>query len=308
MVPSTPAVAPAPTPNHAPPAAPPVPAPSAAPRRFGSRWATVVVVAAVVVGLAVGYGAAWGLVLGAVVAVPLERVFRRHDQPVLRPGLRTDVVHFLFTHLLQGAGILVAAALCWVPLHLFVVPASRGWLAHQRPVAVALLGLVVFEFFAYWQHRAAHRWAWLWRFHAVHHSSATLDWLAAARLHPFEGFVGGFFLAPAIIVAGFPVQYLGLFTGVTTVWAVLVHANVNWRLRWLDRVYVTPEYHHWHHSNEPGARDRNFGLPLWDTLFGTYAMPNDRRPARYGIDESMPDGWFAQLAHPFRRRRPTPVG
>lgn len=291
-----------------PPVAPDPAVVPSAPRSSRGRWATVAVITIVVVGLAVGYGAAWGLVIGFAVAWPLERVFRRHEQPVRRPGLRTDVVHFLFTHLLQGAALLAAAAVCWVPLHLAVIPASRDWLAARPPAVVALLALLLFEVGAYAQHRAAHAWAWLWRFHAVHHSSEHLDWLAASRLHPVEGFVGGFFLAPAVIVLGFPVASLGLFTSFTTVWAILIHANVDWRLRGLDRIFPTPEYHHWHHSNEPDARDRNFGLPLLDLLFGTWFMPAERRPARYGIDGAMPDGWFAQLAHPFRRSSPSVDG
>ena len=32
-------------------------------------------------------------------------------------------------------------------------------------------------------HRLFHRVPWLWRFHAIHHSSRALDWLAGSRLH-----------------------------------------------------------------------------------------------------------------------------
>jgi sterol desaturase/sphingolipid hydroxylase (fatty acid hydroxylase superfamily) len=269
--------------------------------RSPSRWPTVGVALLVAGGLVVGFRPAWGLVVGAAVAIPLERRYRRHEQPVRRPGIRTDVVHFLFTHLLESACLLAAAALCWIPLHHLTLDATQRWLADRHPVVVALLGLLLFDLLYYAEHRLAHRWAFLWRFHAVHHSSEHLDWLAAARLHPFEAFIAGFLVAPPFILLGFDVAQLGLLSVVTGTWAVLIHANVNWRLRWLDRIYPTPEYHHWHHANEPGARDKNFGLPLYDLLFGTYHLPRDRRPTTYGIDEPMPDGWSAQLAHPFRR-------
>jgi hypothetical protein len=47
---------------------------------------------------------------------------------------------------------------------------------------------------------------------------------------------------------------------------------------------------------------------LLDLLFGTWFMPPSGA-RRYGIDGAMPDGWFAQLAHPLPailaiRRRP----
>ena len=42
-------------------------------------------------------------------------------------------------------------------------------------------------------------------------------------------------------------------------------------------------------------------LPLVDWLFGTYYLPEQRWPERYGIEGNpVPDGWFRQLVHPFR--------
>ena len=32
-------------------------------------------------------------------------------------------------------------------------------------------------------HRAYHNTPWLWRFHAVHHSTRRMDWLAGSRTH-----------------------------------------------------------------------------------------------------------------------------
>lgn len=275
--------------------------PAAGGRRLRQQLVTAGVVAIVVGGLALGFAPAWGLVVGFAVAVPIEKVWSRHRYRVLRPGWRTDVLHFLFTHTLEVACLVAAAALCWIPLHLITIGPVAGWLATAPRLLVAGLGFLLFEVAYYAEHRLAHRWGFLWRFHAVHHSSADLDWLAASRLHPFEAFIGGFVIAPVFIVLGYPLAALGAFSTVTSIWAILIHANVDWRLRWLDRVYPTPEYHHWHHCADRGARDKNFGHPLLDTLFGTYYMPSGRRPERYGIDAAMPDGWFAQLAHPFRR-------
>jgi hypothetical protein len=141
------------------------------------------VITIVAVGLAVGYGAAWGLVIGFAVAWPLERVFRRHEQPVRRPGLRTDVVHFLFTTC-SRAPLLRAAAVCWVPLHLAVIPASRDWLAARPPAVVALLALLLFEVGV--RAARAHAWAWLWRLPRCTTPASHLDWLAA-RAAPVEG-------------------------------------------------------------------------------------------------------------------------
>ena len=68
---------------------------------------------------------------------------------------------------------------------------------------------------------------------------------------------------------------------------------------------MTPEFHHWHHADEEGAINSNYSvfLPLWDIVFGTYFMPADRRPQRYGVTEPMPPGVVRQLLHPFRGLR-----
>jgi lathosterol oxidase len=85
--------------------------------------------------------------------------------------------------------------------------------------------------------------------------------------------------------------------------AVWLHANFRPRVGWLSRWIATPEFHHWHHSAEPEAIDRNFAvhLPVIDRVFGTAHMPG-RWPAAYGIEGNpVPEGWLAQLVYPFRR-------
>jgi sterol desaturase/sphingolipid hydroxylase (fatty acid hydroxylase superfamily) len=266
------------------------------------RWVGYALLAFVGLGILIRSPLVWGFLVAASIGVTVERLWPRHPQATLRPGLRTDVLHFLFTHFLQTAALLVAAVICYVPLHRLTIPASAAWLDARPLLVQGVIGFALFTFLFYWEHRLSHAVPFLWRFHAVHHSSAELDWVAAARLHPLEFFFGGFLVAPPVILLGFRPVALGVFSGITTAWAILEHANVRWRLRLLDRVYSTPEYHHWHHSRHADARDKNFGLPLWDTLFGTYYLPRDRRPERYGIDEPMPTSYTGQMAEPFRAR------
>jgi sterol desaturase/sphingolipid hydroxylase (fatty acid hydroxylase superfamily) len=67
---------------------------------------------------------------------------------------------------------------------------------------------------------------------------------------------------------------------------------------------VSPEFHHWHHSAERDAHDRNFAslVASWDVLFGTVFLPKGRQPLHYGIDEHVPAGWIGRFFHPFRAR------
>jgi sterol desaturase/sphingolipid hydroxylase (fatty acid hydroxylase superfamily) len=85
--------------------------------------------------------------------------------------------------------------------------------------------------------------------------------------------------------------------------AVFLHGNVRFRASWLDWIVAMPEFHHWHHTAERGALDRNFAvhLPVIDRVFGTAYLPG-RWPSAYGIEGNpVPEGWLAQLTHPFRR-------
>ena len=105
-----------------------------------------------------------------------------------------------------------------------------------------------------------------------------------------------------------PVQF-GAFAAIQGILAVLLHANVRWRLRPLGRVVSTTEFHHWHHSLGDDARDANYAafLPIFDVMFGTYHMPPDARPERYGVWDHVPHGWWAQLKDPFRNRTKVPT-
>ena len=68
-------------------------------------------------------------------------------------------------------------------------------------------------------------------------------------------------------------------------------------LRW---VINTPEWHHWHHSIDDEARDKNFGLPVVDKIFGTAYMPKGKRPVAFGTHSPVPQtGYLQHLAYPF---------
>jgi sterol desaturase/sphingolipid hydroxylase (fatty acid hydroxylase superfamily) len=244
------------------------------------------------------------LLLLALVFVPLERAFaRRREQTTFRFGWVTDGVHFLVSHLgvqaLAFATLLPAAALAgvWRPAALQrTVGAQPLWL---QLVAI----LVVADLAQYWIHRAFHRVPLLWRFHAVHHSSRAIDWLAGSRLHVVDVVLTrGLVLVPVGLLGFAPGAVYGYLV-LVSFHAVFIHANVGFRFGWLDHVVTTPRGHHWHHAVAPV--DRNFAvhLPVLDRLFGTQHLPGDAWPEAYGIaGHPVPEGWLAQLVEPFRRR------
>ena len=118
----------------------------------------------------------------------------------------------------------------------------------------------------------------LWRFHSVHHSIEQMDWVASGRLHPLDqAFTQAFTIFPLFLLG----YGAGVFGGVAvfiTLLALFQHANVRLRFPGVRWVINTPEWHHWHHAIDDVARDKNFGLPVVDKLFGTAYLPKGRRP------------------------------
>lgn len=63
--------------------------------------------------------------------------------------------------------------------------------------------LIVVDFTVYWLHRAMHEVNFLWRFHAIHHSTEYMDWLASSRLHVIEVLMTRFIATLPIFLLGF---------------------------------------------------------------------------------------------------------
>ena len=153
---------------------------------------------------------------------------------------------------------------------------------------------------SYWGHRLTHTVPQLWRFHSVHHSIEQMDWVASGRLHPVDSaFTQALTIMP-LFVLGYG---NGVFAGVAvfiTLLALFQHANVRLRFPYLRWVINTPEWHHWHHSLDDEARDKNFGLPVVDKIFGTAYMPKGKRPEAFGTHSPVPQtGYLQHLAYPF---------
>lgn len=108
------------------------------------------------------------------------------------------------------------------------------------------VGYVCVTFFVYWWHRWRHHSDRLWRlFHQMHHSTYRLEAATA------------------------------FWVGVFDLWE---HTNLR-TPRWLGYVVVRPEMHRVHHEKD--RHRSNYGIPVWDMLFGTYE--NSKRDVDCGF-------------------------
>jgi sterol desaturase/sphingolipid hydroxylase (fatty acid hydroxylase superfamily) len=236
--------------------------------------------------------------------VPLEKLFARHPTRFFfRRHFWGDVLHFLLNKLLIQAGLALVIGALMLILHRLISPSFQAAVAAQRTWIQLIQAILIADLFGYLGHWLTHRVPWLWRFHAVHHSIREMDWLAAARLHPLDQVFTRALIIIPLFAMGFTKETFGGYLALSAFWALLIHANVRFHWRWLSYVLTTPELHHWHHSDDPEARDKNFAgqLPLLDLLFGTFYLPKDRRPSHYGIKEEVPAGYWRQLKYPLQK-------
>ena len=240
--------------------------------------------------------------------IPIEKAFAlRQEQKILRPQWRLDLTYFMVSHLLiqfvfLWANAFTQSLFSWAatePLH-SAVQSLPVWL--QFGLAVILADL-----FQYATHRLYHRIGFLWKFHSIHHSCESMDWLAGSRMHLCEVMLTRALVLIPLYVCGFAQPALNAYVILVGIQAVAIHANLGLQFGWLRYILATPQFHHWHHAKDPAYSDANYAvhLPVIDMLFGTYRCPRDQWPEEYGVVSGEPPRTFlGQLTHPFRPSKP----
>jgi sterol desaturase/sphingolipid hydroxylase (fatty acid hydroxylase superfamily) len=233
----------------------------------------------------------------------IEKLFKhRKDQPVFRPEWQTDFHHFIVNHMIVGF-VLLATNLM---VHKFFGWAGndgiRGWVQGLPFWVGVLLIVLVADFVQYWTHRAYHEVPILWRLHAVHHSAKSMDWLAGSRQHILELLITRTLVLAPIYVLGFSKEVIDAYIVIVGFQAVFNHANVSVRLGPLRYIIVTPNFHHWHHSQDQAALDRNYAAhyAFLDYIFGTAVKSDQLWPEKYGVlGDYVPNGFVKQFKFPF---------
>jgi len=174
---------------------------------------------------------------------------------------------------------------------------------HGWPVwSQALAMLLAADLLRYWLHRFSHEWPLLWRLHAVHHSPHKIYWLNVARFHPLEKALQFMFDALPFILLGVSEDVLTLYLVFYSINGFFQHCNIDLRLGPLNYIISGPELHRWHHSKFPEESNQNYGnnFIVWDLLFGTRFLPDDRLVGELGlINRNYPQSFISQLKTPF---------
>jgi sterol desaturase/sphingolipid hydroxylase (fatty acid hydroxylase superfamily) len=246
-------------------------------------------------------------------AFGLVEIFRSRTrrQPIFRRGYLTDVLYWLFTPVVTRSVVTIAVAVAAAPVAFLIygrvdretVLAGYGPLSRLPLWQQAILILLIADFVGYWMHRLFHGGR-LWRFHAVHHSSTELDWLSSVRVHPLNDVLMRISSTLPLLALGFKVAAVASVLPLLTLFAIMLHANLDWDFGLFRFLIASPCFHRWHHTDEQQARDKNFAglFPMYDLIFGTFYLPRNRVPERFGTSTPVPVGLLGQLAFPFRKQ------
>jgi sterol desaturase/sphingolipid hydroxylase (fatty acid hydroxylase superfamily) len=255
-------------------------------------------------------GSVKSLLVAAAVFIPFERLAtRRPGQRIWRQGWATDVLTGILNGLLVFVVLLfvLGSVDAWAAS---LAPGLRAWVGTRPTWLQVVLAVGLGDLGVYSIHRLSHTVPWLWRFHAVHHSAEEMDWLVGFRFHAFDLLLIRLASMGPLVAMNISPAALGVFVAIFGWQSWLVHANVRLPYGPLRWVFVSPEFHHWHHSVEREAYDTNFAnvFACWDVLFGTVHLPRGRHPMRYGVEDAIPTAYLGRFLYPFRRGTPAASG
>ncbi|MBL4668402.1 MAG: sterol desaturase family protein [Flavobacteriales bacterium] len=244
------------------------------------------------------------LFLMVLIFVPLELAFPKNKkQTKFHSEWRTDLLYFTISHLLiQFFGIVsqkpAVAFFGWLNLGVL-----HTWVQSLPFFIELFLALFLTDLFQYWAHRFFHTNLYLFKFHAIHHSTRNMDWLAGSRTHFVDIFVVRSMSFIPLYVMGFSTITFSVYIVFIAIHAVLIHANTRVNFGVLRYIITTPQYHHWHHCKEPEFYGKNFAVvfPFIDMIFGTYYLPKNTWPKGTGLEETdFPKGFVKQMIYPFK--------
>lgn len=243
------------------------------------------------------------LILFAFIFIFIEKAMGHNkEQLIFRDEWQTDLAYFTFNHILIGIFLVIVNTFVaqfsfaiYEPFHAFI--------GSLHFIVQFLLVMLVADIVQYWSHRAYHEVPFLWKFHAVHHSSEQMDWIAGSRVHVVELLLTRMFILLALVLCGFSTVVVNAYIAFVAFQAVFDHANVSVNPGWLRYIFVTPNFHHWHHSQDREALDKNYAahFSFLDYLFGTAVNSQKMWPEKYGVlGDYVPKGFFKQLLWPFK--------
>ena len=253
----------------------------------------------------------WGLIAISLIVWGLEIAFPwRKEQSIFRKDFWMDGFYMFFNFFLFSIAITGVYAVLGVLFEDIGITAKSLALIDPTPWPMwvqLIVFFIVLDFVQWFTHILLHKYAFLWKFHKVHHSVKEMGFAAHLRYHWMENILykplktfgvmilGGFEPEQAYIV-----HFLAIAIGHFN------HSNI--KITWGPMKYFlnNPVMHLYHHAYElpKGKYGVNFGISLsvWDYLFGTNYIPEDsgKVPLGFPGDDKFPTDFIHQNTYGFK--------
>ncbi len=237
------------------------------------------------------------------IAFLLEKVMPFEMQWLKGADWNLDFIYYIINYLIK-----VSAQFSFIWLSTYI--AFFDWFPTSLPFWVqVILALVIIDFFLFFVHWQSHRYLWLWKLHAIHHSSERLYFLNGEKRHALHQILEG---GPGILIClfiGVPQPVVVAALALLAINMMMQHTNLDYKAGILKKFFCVAELHRWHHRADYKDAQVNYGawLTVWDYLFKTnYDDPKIYRTegiGEIGIKEepNFPKTYITQMIHPFKK-------
>ncbi|PCI59396.1 MAG: fatty acid hydroxylase [Kordiimonadales bacterium] len=255
-----------------------------------------------------GYETLFALFLAAIAVsfiaervVPYDKTWNKD-----KADSKRDVLHAVVNEVANG---LTVAAL---PVVATILPDFGVW-PTQWPLAIQLIFTVLIaDFGVTLVHYFSHKYPFLWKFHAVHHSVKRMYGFNGLMKHPVHQMIELMGGTLPLVLLGMPLDIAALLGLTIGIQLLLQHSNVDVKIGPLRYVFALSPVHRFHHVKSAEG-DVNFGLftTFWDHMVGTAVFDQTRKftsdDLGIGKEPDYPDAYAAQIMEPFKPKREATV-
>jgi len=215
-------------------------------------------------------------------------------------------------HVLNVLGLMIQGCVVpvigyWISQSIlpFIAPKALGIL-HLGWWGAFLLNFIFVDFLYYWQHRAFHRFSFLWNLHQCHHASKRVDIWTTSRNSVLINFLFVYFWVNPVL-AFLCDAPLGFYTGamITASLDIFRHSHLDLHkilphrfLNIISKILVMPCQHHHHHRKTKRASNLSANFIVWDILFDTAEIQKEY-PEEYGLKDARHP--VNQLLYPIKK-------
>ena len=253
----------------------------------GETWAYVLLIPL----LAVAYLTAFG----AEKIAPFFADWNDHHE---HGDAKTTFFHVVVYEYQAIVGVALIPVICWL------FPFQGLWPTHWPMWGQVIMAFIISDLGFMLMHYISHRYAPLWRLHAVHHGVGRLYGFNGVLRHPLHQVIDMVVANMPLVIIGMPVPVAAVLGFMISITLIVQHSNVDARLGPLQKHLSIGRIHHLHHVNWGTEGDCNFGLllTLWDRMLGTFQEAPSRpiTPKDMGVDEvpNFPKGYVEQFLFP----------